>query len=155
MSPMQDLNSLLVISGNQYWRPIQTCSFEDLKLQAPLPTNPPRTDIWWFANEARAMGERVAPMLSPSCLWLKKEFPMDHHRKQNVRKFCSPCKRQNLLKFLQSDEGSSSNIFICIVSSEDLVTFGLINQLIQEVKRLNDTVQTLHEKLECMFIIKI
>ena len=56
MSPIQDLNSLLVISGNQYWRPIQTCSFEDLKLQAPSSHEPPPgTDIWWFANEARAM----------------------------------------------------------------------------------------------------
>ena len=34
-------------------------------------------------------------------LWLKTEFPIGHHCKLYVRIFCSPRKRQNLLKILQ------------------------------------------------------
>ena len=36
-SPL-DISPLLLTSGGQHWRPLQTCSLED----------PPRSDIWWW-----------------------------------------------------------------------------------------------------------
>ena len=42
----------------QDWRPVQTCSLEDLNVQPP-----PSADIWWMPTEERTVGKLVG-MLS-------------------------------------------------------------------------------------------
>ena len=51
---------LLVTSGSQDWRPVQTCSLEDLTVQG----TPNNADIyWWPATEAHTVGERAVHIL--------------------------------------------------------------------------------------------
>ena len=68
---VRDPGSLLYIAlgpaGGQDWRPLETCSFEDLTVQAP----------WWMPTEACMVGEWAVLILLECFLviaWVRKSF---------------------------------------------------------------------------------